>query len=187
MPAEHHDEAELVRAAQIGEREAFAQLYESHAERIYRYVLARVSLPADAEDVTAEVFLRAMKGLRSYKMKGIPFIAWLFRIAHNEAVNFLKKRTRRGEMPLLESAAVSDDLEDKAIRQVESGEVKLAMKHLTDLQNQVLSLRFAGELSITETANAMDRSEGAVKFLQHSALRSLRRILEQQQVGSHGG
>jgi len=181
-----YDEEELVRAAQRGDREAFARLYEANLERVYRYLLGRVDEPADAEDITAEVFIRAMKALPSYKAKGIPFIAWLFRIAHNEAVNYMKKRARRAEMPLLDTVVSSDDPEAEALRQVAYSEVLRAMGDLTDLQREILSLRFAAELSIAETAKLMNRSEEAVKFLQHSALRAMRRILARQEGRIHG-
>ena len=193
MGVEHHEEPErndeegLVRAAQGGQREAFARLYETHVERIYRYLLVRLGQPADAEDVTTEVFIRAMKALPSYKISGTPLIAWLYRIAHNEAVNYLKKRARRGETTLEEVMATSDDPAEEALSRVSFREASLAMEGLTELQRQVLSLRFAGELSIAETAKIMKRREGAVKFLQHSALHALRTELEQRGASSHGG
>lgn len=176
MPSEH-DEEDLVRSARRGDREAFARLYETNLERVYRYLLGRLGQPSDAEDVTAEVFIRAMQALPSYKPKGVPFIAWLFRIAHNQAVNHMKKKARRREAPLMDTATAPDDPAEVALRQVASDEVYRAMNQLTDLQRQVLSLRFGGQLSIAETAKAMKRSEGAVKFLQHSALQALRRAL----------
>jgi len=182
---EYHEE-ELIRAAQKGNRDAFARLYEAHVERVYRYLLRRLGETADAEDVTAEVFVRAMRALPSYRAKGRPFIAWLFRIAHNQAVNYLKKRARRREMPLLETVAASDDPEEAALRQVMLSEVSQAMQGLTDLQREVLTLRFGADLSITETAKAMKRSVEAVKFLQHSALRALRRLLGGQEERGHG-
>ena len=185
MQSEYHEE-ELIRAAQKGDRDAFARLYEVHAERVYRYLLGRLGQSADAEDVTAEVFVRAMRALPSYRAKGRPFIAWLFRIAHNQAVNYLKKRARRREVPLLETAAVSDDPEEAALRQVMLREVSQAMQGLTDLQREVLTLRFGTDLSITETAKAMKRGVEAVKFLQHSALRALRRLLGEQEERGHG-
>ena len=76
-------EETLVISAQRGDRDAFGRLYEANVERIYRYLLARLAEPADAEDVTAEVFMQAMKSLPSYKSRGTPLLAWLFRIAHN--------------------------------------------------------------------------------------------------------
>jgi len=176
VQSEYHEE-ELIRAAQKGDRDAFARLYEVHVERVYRYLLGRLGQSADAEDVTAEVFVRAMRALPSYRAKGRPFIAWLFRIAHNQAVNYLRKRARRREVPLLETAAVSDNPEEAALRQVMLSEVFQAMQGLTDLQREVLTLRFGTDLSITEAAKAMNRSVEAVKFLQHSALRALRRLL----------
>ena len=194
MSVEHHDEPEgydeeeLVRAAQRGQREAFAQLYETHVQRVYRYLLSRLGQPADAEDVTAEVFIRAMKALPSYKARGTPLMAWLYRIAHNQAVNYLKKRARRREKGLEDVAAPSsDDPEREALNKASFAEAERAMEGLTPLQQQVLSLRFAGEQSIAETATIMKRSQGAVKFLQYSALQALRRNLEQPGAGSLGG
>ena len=183
---EGYDEAELVRAAQKGHRAAFALLYEANVERVYRYLLARLGQPADAEDVTAEVFILAMKGLGSYKQKGTPLIAWLYRIAHNQAINYWKKTSRRAESTLDDLAATADDTAEEALTMATFGEASRAMEELTELQRQVISLRFVGELSIAEAAKIMGRSQGAVKFLQHSALQALRRILEERAVTSRG-
>ena len=183
-----YEEEQLVRAAQRGHRDAFARLYETHVERVYRYLLCHLGQPADAEDVTAEVFIRAMKALPSYKAMGTPLMAWLYRIAHNQAVNLLKKRARRQEKSLEDVAAPSsDDPEREALDRASLAEAEQAMEELTPLQRQVLSLRFAAELSIAETGKIMKRSQGAVKFLQYSALQALRRNLEQQGAGRRGG
>ena len=191
LPAEDPNEEALVLSAQQGDRNAFAQLYEANVERVHRYLLSRLGEPADAEDVTTEVFISPMKSLPSYRPKGTPLIAWLFRIAHNQAVNHIKKRSRRRETPLLETpllemAATSDGPEEQAINRVRLREVVEAMGDLTGLQQQVLNLRFAAGLSIAEVAKVMNRKEGAVKFLQFSALRALRRVWSQQEAGSHG-
>ena len=179
-------EQELVLSAQRGDRDAFAQLYESNVERVYRYLLVRLAEPADAEDVTAEVFIHAMRALPSYRSRGIPLIAWLFRIAHNQAVNHMKKRARRKETPLIETVAAYDGPEEEVVEVARFGDVVRAMGALTDLQRQVLNLRFAAQLSISEAARVMNRKEGAVKFLQYSALRTLRRVWGQQEAGGHG-
>ncbi|MCH8108003.1 MAG: sigma-70 family RNA polymerase sigma factor [Chloroflexi bacterium] len=184
---DNYDEEELVRAAQRGQRDAFARIYETHVDRVYRYLLSRLGQPADAEDVTAEVFIRAMKALPSYKPRGTPLMAWLYRIAHNQAVNWGKTRSRRRENSLEDlSARSSDDPEREALDRASFAEAEREMEQLTPLQRQVLSLRFAGELSIAETGKIMKRSQGAVKFLQYSALQALRRNLEQAGAGSHG-
>ena len=184
MQSEYRED-EWIRAAQQGHREAFARLYEAHVERVYHYLLSRIGEPADAEDVTAEVFIRAMNALPTYRTRRAPFIAWLFRIAHNQAVNHLKRRTRRAETPLPDTAIASSDTAEAALSLASSREVSRAMRSLTDLQRQVLSLRVAGELAISEVARVMHRSEGAVKALQHSALRALRRMLEQPEAPSN--
>ena len=98
LEADYNEEM-VIRAAQAGDREAFASLYEAHVDRVYHYLLRRMGQPADAEDVTAEVFIRAMKALKSFEFRGAPFVAWLLRIAHNTAVNHMKKQSRRQEVP----------------------------------------------------------------------------------------
>lgn len=177
-----YDEAKLVRAAQGGDRESFARLYEANVESVYRYLLARMGQQADAEDVTAEVFIKAMEKLSSYKPKGVPFIAWLMRIAHNLAVNQFKKNARRKEMPLLDDYVSSDDPIETVMMSAVNGEVSRSLRELTELQRRVIHLRFGAGLSIQETANAIKRSEGAVKNLQHKALRALRQALREREV-----
>ena len=178
-------EAELVGAAQRGDRDAFAMLYEANVQRVYRYLLGRMGQQADAEDVTAEVFIRAMNALDTYKPQGVPFVGWLLRIAHNQAVNYFKRQARRRELPLLDTINAADDPAEKAVSHIAAGEVNKAMGDLTDLQREVISLRFGAQLTIAETARAMDRTEQATKFLQHSALRALRRVLGRKEIGSH--
>ena len=178
-----YDEEELVRAARSGDREAFASLYEANVDRVYNYLLRRMGQPVDAEDVTAEVFIRAMEAIHTFQFKGPPFIAWLLRIAHNTAVNQMKKQSRRKEVPLLETISNSDDPAELAMQKVASEEVATAMKGLTALQREVITHRYKGQLSVAETANKMNRSVGAVKFLQHSALQALQRILNRREAG----
>ncbi len=175
-----HSEPALVLAAQQGDKEAFAWLYEQNVDKVYRYLRARLTEPADAEDVTAVVFVKAMQALSSYQSRGAPFAAWLLRIAHNEMVNFVRKRSRRRESTLEGVDVASEDPTEMVLAMVESAEVRRVMKKLTDLQQQVLALRFGSELSIQETASAMNRKDGAVKFLQHSAVQALRRALEEE-------
>ena len=182
---EQHENG-LVRTAQRGDRHAFGLLYEANVERVYRYVLSRTGDHADAEDITAEVFVSAMRALPSYRPSGVPFVAWLFRIAHNESVNYMKKRSRRRETSFEDAEPSGDDPEEAALDEAAYCEVMRAMSSLTDLQRQLINLRFAGELSISETADVLMRSEGAVKSLQHSALGALRRSLEPRQEGIHG-
>lgn len=171
-------EQELILRAQHGEADALASLYDSHAGPVYGYLYRRLDQPADAEDVTAEVFVRAIRALPSFEQTGVPFGAWLIRIAHNLAVNHQKKQCRRQEVALFDECSPSgDDPAELALRQATFKEVSAAMEQLTELQRQVIEFRFLRQLTIAETADRMDRTEGAVKFLQHSAVRALRRSL----------
>jgi RNA polymerase sigma-70 factor (ECF subfamily) len=184
-------EEDLVSRAQRREPEAFGQLYEEHFDRIYRYVVLRVRNQADAEDITQQVFLKALEKIGSYRWRGMPFASWLFRIAHNMVVDYWKKKSR-------EKVVVAPDEIDQMVDESSNdpatlAELKFDMKQLSvaceqlsDGQREIISLRFAGGLSVAESAKVMGKSEGAVKVLQHAALVKLRRILCPSVEEAHG-
>ena len=173
-----HDEQSLVHRAQEGDKEAFSQLYENHFDKIYRYMALKVGNKTEAEDMTQQVFLNALRSLSSFKWRGPPFSAWLFRIAHNLVVDHLRKE-RKGATVSLNEVPVSGDnnLQLVVESRLEMQQLISATKRLTEAQREVISLRFAGELSVAEVAKVMGRSEGAVKALQHSAIVALRKAL----------
>jgi len=172
------DEQNLVNRAQHGDKEAFTELYEAYFDKLYRYVLVRIGNKAEAEDMTQQVFVKAYKSISSFRWKGVPFSAWLFRIAHNLVVDFYRKESKRPAVPLEESLLVSDEDPRQVIEQrMDIERVMTATRKLTAAQREVVSLRFAGGLAIAEVARTMGKSEGAVKALQHSAIAALRRIL----------
>ena len=172
------DEESLVQRAKQHDQEAFTQLYEKYFDKIYRYVALKVGDRMEAEDITQQVFLKAIKSISSFKWKGFPFSSWLFRIAHNQVIDHLRKRTRRETVALEDTLLTSDDDPQLALeRKLDIEQLALATKELTRAQQEVISLRFAGELPIAQVAKVMGRSEGAVKALQHSAVVALRRVL----------
>jgi len=172
------DEESLIRRAQQQDQEAFAQLYEEHFNKIYRYVALRIGDKVEAEDVTQQVFINALRSISSFKWKGIPFAAWLFRIAHNQVVDYLRKKTKQATVPLDESLASSDSNPQlMAEHRLDIEQLLLATKRLTRAQREVIALRFAGELSTVQVAKVMGKSQGAVKALQHSAIVALRKAL----------
>jgi len=172
------DEESLIRRAQQQDQEAFAQLYEEHFNKIYRYVALRIGDKVEAEDVTQQVFINALRSISSFKWKGIPFAAWLFRIAHNQVVDYLRKKTKQATVPLDESLASSDSNPQlMAEHRLDIEQLLLATKRLTRAQREVIALRFAGELSTAQVAKVMGKSQGAVKALQHSAIVALRKAL----------
>ena len=171
------NEESLVKRAKQRDQAAFAQLYEAHFDKIYRYVTLKIGNKTEAEDLTQQVFLNALQSISSFRWQGKPFSAWLFRIAHNQVVDHLRKK-KGVSVPLDESLPDSGDDPQTLVERVLSIEqVLAAANHLTQLQREVISLRFTSELSIAEVAEVMGKSQGAVKALQHSAIVALRRAL----------
>ncbi len=172
------DEQGLAQRAQQGDKEAFAQLYEANFDKIYRYVLLRVGNKAEAEDMTQQVFVRALESIQSFRWKGIPFSAWLFRIAHNLVIDYIRKKKKRPTVSFDESLAVSDSNPRLEVeKRLDIEQLISATRRLTEAQREVISLRFAGGLSVAEVAGVMGKTGGAVKSLQHSAIVALRRVL----------
>ncbi|TES84732.1 MAG: sigma-70 family RNA polymerase sigma factor [Dehalococcoidia bacterium] len=174
MPSEES----LVRRAQNNDQEAFAQLYEEHFDKIYRYLALRVGNEMEVEDMTQQVFLNALRSISSFRWRGVPFSAWLYRIAHNQAVDHLRKKRKRASVPLDESLISSGDSPHSTTElKMDVEQLLQATRRLTEAQREVISLRFSSELSIARVARIMDKSEGAVKALQHSAIVALRRTM----------
>ena len=180
--AEHR----LVERAQCGDRAAFGQLYQRHVDAVFAYVQMRVRNVAVAEDLTQDVFMNAFRALPKFRWQG-SFAPWLLRCAHNRVANHWRAQSRRPnqvalpaeddtERPMFELATAPDTVDDIDWN-VSAERINSAMAGLTDLQQQVIALRFGSGLSLAETADAMKRSQNAVKNLQHNALAALRRRL----------
>jgi RNA polymerase sigma-70 factor (ECF subfamily) len=174
-------EARLIKRAQQGEESAVSQLYRDNVQAIYRYVYYRVGNQNVAEDLTAETFLRAIEGLDRYVYRGVPFRAWLYRIASARVVDHLRAQARENVQPLDAIRHGHDPgLESSVSTQLEIEKLTALLPRLTDEQQQVLILRFLSGHSVEETAALMDKTSGAIKSLQHRALRSLARLFEQE-------
>ncbi len=172
------EEESLVRRAQQQDQEALSEIFEAYFDRLYRYVAFRINNRTEAEDVTQQVFVKVLQALPRYRWRGMPFAAWIFRIARNSIIDYHRKRRKTRELPL--ETALSQDGDDPAQiaeQNLVLEEVNQALSRLRESQQEVLRLRFAGELSVAEVARVMGKSEGAVKALQHSSLSALRRIL----------
>ncbi|MFC2058883.1 sigma-70 family RNA polymerase sigma factor [Chloroflexota bacterium] len=179
------NERDLIERAQRNDPKAFAAIYDEYFDKIYRYTFHRVGNRMEAEDLTQQVFLNAIQSISSYRWRGVPFASWIFRIARNQVIDFHRKASKAKTTTLdLEIAVVDSDPATMAEQSMDIKWVKGAMASLTQLQQEVLSLRFAGELSTAETAKVMDKNEGAVKALQHSALTALRKMLLEEESHS---
>ena len=186
MQTREPDDLILIQAAQE-DREAFGVLYERYVGRIYTYIYYRTGNAFDAEDLTERVFIRALHHIGNYHDRGLPFSAWLYRIAHNQVVDHLRKKSKRLTVPLDENLPAKGEDPRRSIEQkIEIEEIVAAAKGLTRAQQEVISLRFAGELSVAECAKTMGKSEGAVKALQHSAILALRKALGREAQNEQG-
>ena len=165
-------EQELVTLAKT-DREAFGELYERYVTKIYNYIYYRTSNQHDAEDLTARVFFRAMSHIENYVDKGVPFQAWLYRIAHNLVANWHRDRGRRRIIPLDEfvASSLSSEAPDHHAEDTEERDrLMAAIKRLPPERQQLLVLKFVEHLSNAEIGEIMERTEGAIKSLYHRTL-----------------
>jgi RNA polymerase sigma-70 factor, ECF subfamily len=169
-----------------GDPNAFGELYDLFVERVYRYLYFRTGSHPEAEDLTEQVFLKAWEAIGRYRWQGRPFVAWLYRLAHNSHIDHV--RTQRpttslnnDERPIeLASPTATVELD----RALDADLLAHALGELTIDQQQVIVMKFIDGLDNEQIAQSMDKREGAVRALQMRALLSLRRVLESQ--GEHG-
>ncbi len=177
-----HEEHELIRRAQGYEPEAFGEIYERYYAGVYKYIFYRVGDRGLAEDLTMEVFVKAMEAIDGFTFRGVPFSAWLYRIASNLVIDYFRRQPTQPALSLEEKLVASSE---HASQQLESEfthqALRRALGELTEDQQQVIVFKFVDGLSNHEVAQLLGKTEGAVKSLQHRALASLGRVL-----GEHG-
>jgi RNA polymerase sigma-70 factor, ECF subfamily len=179
---------ELVRRAAT-EAEAFGLLYERHVRRIYNYIYYRTGDHHDAEDLTARVFQRALRHVGAFQDMGVPFSAWLYRIAHNLVANWHRDRSRRPVVPLEDHTVLtpgSQHPESLAMAREVGEDLLELVRRLPEERQQLLILKFAERLSNAEIGQIMGRTEGAIKSLYHRTLSSLREEVERMQAEGRG-
>lgn len=168
-------ELNLVRFSQNGDRDAFASLYETHLDRIHRYIYYRVYDREVAEDITSLVFLKVWEHLGSFQGGQIPFAKWLYRIAHNTVIDYY--RTRKTVVPIEDvdplKLSHSDNVDEKLDLNTCSLGLAEALDELTSMQREVLILRFIWGMTPMEIANKLKKGRGAIRALQMRGLRKL--------------
>jgi RNA polymerase sigma-70 factor (ECF subfamily) len=168
----------LVTEAQQGDPWAFGMIFDHYHESIYRFIASRVHRPADAEDLTQHVFVKALEALPRYESRGIPFGGWLFRLARNAVIDHVRTRHDHAELDSITEWTHGDAGPDEiAVVRQELDAVGAALAKLTDEQREAIALRFFAGLSARETAEAMGKQEGTVRGLQFRAIAALRRQL----------
>jgi RNA polymerase sigma-70 factor (ECF subfamily) len=155
-----------------------ASLYEEYYDRIVRYTFSRIGDRTEAEDLAGDVFLKALESVGGYEERGIPMHAWLFKIAHNRVVDYLRKAAKRKTVPI-DTIQVAADMDpvDIAEKNIEFERVTKAMEQLTPDQREVVGLRFFGGFTSKETGSILDKNDGAVREMQRAAIEKLRKEL----------
>ena len=172
----HVETWKLVRAAQAGDGEAFGQLYDRYVDTVFRFVYFRVNDRALAEDFTSETFLRALRRIGTISYQGRDIGAWFITIARNIVLDHLKSARHRLELTTADTLEGKDHVESTeaaVLGLLQSERLMQAVKQLGDEQRECVMLRFLSGLSVSETAEVMGKNDGAIKALQHRAVRKL--------------
>jgi RNA polymerase sigma-70 factor (ECF subfamily) len=181
---DEHTLVDLIERAQRNfDPEAFDGLYLLFADRVFRYLLARLGDAETAEEITAQVFVRLIEKIHIYQIwpkdNVAVFSAWLYRMAHNKMVDVVRARKRDNQVALEHARHVAPSVSLSIVdTRLDLEEIQQKLQYLNDPQRDVIVLRFIEELSIAETAQIMQKSEAAVKALQQRALENLRRYLD---------
>jgi RNA polymerase sigma-70 factor (ECF subfamily) len=155
-----------------------AGLYEEYYDKLAHYVYVHIGNKEEAEDIAGEVFLKALKSLKSYREQGVPMQGWLFRIAHNLTVDYIRKADKRRTVPMDSVILTGEDNPvDTADKNIEFERVTEAMKQLTIEQREVINLRFFGGLTSKEVGDVLSKSDGAVREMQRAAIEKIRGIM----------
>jgi RNA polymerase sigma-70 factor (ECF subfamily) len=173
------DEQRLIARAQDGDEEAVTLLYERYVDSIYAFVSYRVESTEVAEDLTSEVFLRMVRSLHAYKDRGLPFKAWLFRIATNLITDHYRHKNTHPITPIYDHFE-SDEPNpvEQVIEDQEQLDMQLALKTLPAQYQDLLILHFVEDLSYEEIVKIMNKSTAALRAMQYRALKSLAQQLE---------
>ncbi len=178
MPSRPFDDEQVIKQVKNGDAEAYGMLYEQYAEVIFRYVYSHLDNRLDAEDLTEEIFLRAWRALPKYDERGLPFSAFLFRIARNSLIDYYRQRKVVQSIEDIEVQSKEAGPEEAVDVRIEDRNLRETIAKLREDYRNVLIFRFLSGLSPEETAQVMQRSVGAVRVLQHRALTALKDLME---------
>lgn len=180
-------EQQLIVSASEGDKAAFSALYDHYIAQIYRFVYLKTGSKPEAEDLTHDVFLSAWQNIGSYRHKGFPFSSWLYQIARNKVIDHY--RTKKFTAPIDETTEALADLTIQADvatdQSMTLARIQSAMRELSDEHQNILIMRFVDDLTPFEIAQALGKTEGAVRLMQHRAIKNLRAILSDTETKNH--
>jgi RNA polymerase sigma-70 factor (ECF subfamily) len=172
-------EEKLIKDAIRGISSAFGTLYDHYQPMIYRFILVKVASREEAEDITHQVFLSAWQNVRTYKHRGHPFSSWLYQIARNQVIDHYRSKKSDASLDAIDPeyfiapASMSSDL----MMKLDVEKVRRAVGDLKQDYQDVVIMRFIEDISLKETAAIMGKTEGAIKLIQHRAIKELQRLL----------
>jgi len=170
---------QLVQRASQGDSDAFGKLYDLHLDTVYRYVYYKVSDPSEAEDLAAQVFLKAWEAMPRYQWREIPFSHWLMRLARNAVIDHYRTSRSHGDLGE-DMVSQEPDPQGEYLRGEQLRSLADAVRQLPEEQRMVVVLRFVEEMDYAQLASILGKSQGALRVIQHRALAALRRILERE-------
>ncbi|PIT92858.1 MAG: hypothetical protein COU08_00205 [Candidatus Harrisonbacteria bacterium CG10_big_fil_rev_8_21_14_0_10_42_17] len=172
-------EESLIKKAKSGDSDSFGELYDYYIPQIYRYVLLKVSNKTTAEDLVHEIFISAWKSIGRYEHKGFPFSSWLYQIARNQVIDHYRVKKTHSDIETVneEFVKIDPDVSERMDAKLQWEKVKGAMQNLSQDQQDVLIMRFVEDMSHREIAEAIKKTEGAVRIIQHRAINELKNLL----------
>ncbi len=179
---QNENEIELINQAK-SDPEAFGKLYECYVDRIYSYVFYRTGNVHEAQDLTTRIFVKALNKIGTYRHMGLPFSAWLYRIAHNMVANYHRDNARKGEIsldeiPLIGLGQTSEHPELAVQKQQELNKLMNLISDLPKIRQELIILKYVDDLSNQEIAKIFRKTEGAIKSLYHRTILELRERIE---------
>ncbi len=173
-------EEQIIARAIRGESSAFGSLYGNYQPQIYRFVYLKVSHREEAEDLTHQVFLSAWQNIHTYREQGYPFSSWLYQIARNKVIDFYRAKKNESSLDAFDPDAFGEKETVTERTELSLGleHLKKALRGMRPEYQEIIVLRFVEELSLKEVANTLAKTEGAVKLLQHRAIKNLRALLK---------
>ncbi len=176
------DEHKLIVEAKGGEAEAFGRLYDYYLPAIYRFILLKVGQREEAEDLTHQVFLKAWQNISDFSVKGFPFSSWLYRIARNLVIDYYRKTKPVVNINIDEEFISEKLIFRPALSEIDDKQniarIMVALKKLQEVERDVIIMRFVEDLSIKEISITINKSEGAIKLIQHRAIKKIKILLE---------
>ena len=171
----------LVEGAMGGDADSFGRLYDTYVSRVYRHIYYRVGSIEDAEDLTQQVFLRAWQAIGRYRKTSSPFVAWLLRIGHNLVIDAYRSKKDKAYLDFEMAASDSHSSPERvAEMEFDQQQLRRAILQLPSDQQQVILMNFIEGFSNAETASALGKSEGAIRVIQHRALKKMRHMLQEE-------